>query len=30
MVDEVAQRLARLAGDIQDDDLGFAEEGGPG
>ena len=28
MVDEVAQRLARLAGDIQDDDLGFAEEGG--
>lgn len=28
MVDEVAQRLARLAGDVRDDDLVFAEEGG--
>jgi integrase len=28
MVDEVAQHLARLAEDVQDDDLVFAEEGG--
>jgi integrase len=28
MVDEVAQHLARLPGDVRDDDLVFAEEGG--
>jgi integrase len=28
MVDEVSQHLARLAGDVRDDDLVFAEEGG--